>query len=330
MDWFDRPPAKGEVAQNAAAQSFLQDLDRRFVRYLDDVDQARLVYPACKRARSDANGDLRSLWDHTRLEAVRYVMMVPRQEYRLLAEPASQLEIIDAYLRQRPHDDIVIDFTGSTTSDLAIAITAGFNWLNHCAGLVEVDRSKFRATLTHFRKITVLAHQWWSTPGADVRYAEMLSVNQTPPLFINLIWLEYTRLAKEIASAAMFGPSIERAIEQRRNALSLDFADKPAELVAALDELGETMKRFEDVRDPDGLKCWDFVTPAGAFVAVEGCHDASGGTAGGQIPRIQLGHKQSDVCPLPLPASRRRAKRCQGALWAVCRMNTNSLLWKRS
>ena len=30
-------------------------------------------------------------------------------------------------------------------------------------------------------------------------------------------------------------------------------------------------------------KCWDFTTPAGVFVAAEGCHDASGGVAGGQI-----------------------------------------------
>jgi outer membrane immunogenic protein len=30
-------------------------------------------------------------------------------------------------------------------------------------------------------------------------------------------------------------------------------------------------------------KCWDFTTPAGAFVAAEGCHDATGGTVGGQI-----------------------------------------------
>jgi outer membrane immunogenic protein len=29
--------------------------------------------------------------------------------------------------------------------------------------------------------------------------------------------------------------------------------------------------------------CWDFTTPAGAFVAAEGCHDATGGVAGGQI-----------------------------------------------
>ena len=30
-------------------------------------------------------------------------------------------------------------------------------------------------------------------------------------------------------------------------------------------------------------KCWDAVTGAGAFIANEGCHDATGGTAGGQV-----------------------------------------------
>ena len=29
--------------------------------------------------------------------------------------------------------------------------------------------------------------------------------------------------------------------------------------------------------------CWDFVTPTGALIGAEGCHDATGGTAGGQI-----------------------------------------------
>ena len=30
-------------------------------------------------------------------------------------------------------------------------------------------------------------------------------------------------------------------------------------------------------------KCWDAVTAAGVFVVADGCHDATGGTAGGQI-----------------------------------------------
>jgi outer membrane immunogenic protein len=29
--------------------------------------------------------------------------------------------------------------------------------------------------------------------------------------------------------------------------------------------------------------CWDFTTPAGAFIATEGCHDATGGVLGGQV-----------------------------------------------
>jgi len=30
-------------------------------------------------------------------------------------------------------------------------------------------------------------------------------------------------------------------------------------------------------------KCWDFVDAAGSFITSEGCHDTSGGTAGGQV-----------------------------------------------
>src|ERR1700754_2674143 len=29
--------------------------------------------------------------------------------------------------------------------------------------------------------------------------------------------------------------------------------------------------------------CWDATTAAGAFIAAEGCHDSTGGTAGGQV-----------------------------------------------
>ncbi len=29
--------------------------------------------------------------------------------------------------------------------------------------------------------------------------------------------------------------------------------------------------------------CWDAVTPAGTFIVAEGCHNATGGTAGGQL-----------------------------------------------
>jgi hypothetical protein len=255
MDWFgwQLPKDRAHKATAFGPQALLQDLDKRVPQYLDDVDQGRLIYPACKRARSDVGGDVSSIWDHTRLEAMRYVMVVPRREFELLGEPARQPELLDAYLRQRPHDDTVIEFTGVTMADLAIAIVAGFNWLNHCAGLVEVNRERFSGTLSSFRKIVVLAQQWWTMEGADARCSQMLAERQLPPLTLHLVWLEYTRLAKEIASAASFGPSIDRAIEKRREILASEFTDRPTDLGAALDELRETMASLENARDPSDL-----------------------------------------------------------------------------
>jgi hypothetical protein len=218
MDWFGWQGAKDRAHKTApfGPQALLQDLDERVPRYLDDADQGKLIYPACKRTPSDAGGDIRSIWDHTRLEAMRYLMAVPRREFELLGEPARQPEMLEAYLRQRPHDETVIEFTGSTMSDIAIATIGGINWLNHCATLVEVNRERFSGTLGTFRKIVRLAQQWWAMEGAEARYGEMLSERQTPPLMLYLVWLEYTRLAKEIAAAASPGSSAERTAELER------------------------------------------------------------------------------------------------------------------
>ena len=254
MDWFGWQHQKDPAPKASfGPQSLLQDLDKRIPRYLDDVDQGRLIYPACKRTAASTEGDIRSIWDHTRLEAMRYLMEVPRREFELLGEPARQGEMLDTYLRRLPHEGIVIEFTGTAMADLAIAIVAGFNWLNHCATLVEVNRERFSGTLSTFRKVAVLAQQWWAKEGADARYGQMLGELRTPPLMLYLVWLEYTRLAKEIASAASFGSSTDRAIEKRREILAREFAERPAELSAALDELKQTMARFESARDPDDL-----------------------------------------------------------------------------
>ena len=178
---------------------------------VDNIDQGRLVYPACKRALSDKDRDVRSVWDQTRLEAIRYAMMVPGREFELLIEPARQLEMIDAYLLQRPHADIVIDFTGNSPANFSIAILAGLNWLRHCAQLAKVLPAQQSGTLRNFRRVVTLAQRWWLTEGAAERCSQLLASGETPPLMLYLVWSEYTRLAKQIASATVFGPSNDRA-----------------------------------------------------------------------------------------------------------------------
>src|SRR5258707_200167 len=101
MDWFGWRLSKDPDKAVFDPQAILQILDKRVPQYLDDVDQGKLIYPACKRKPSDAHGDVRSIWDHTRLEAIRYVTMVPRREFEPLADPSRQTEMLEAYLRTR-------------------------------------------------------------------------------------------------------------------------------------------------------------------------------------------------------------------------------------
>jgi hypothetical protein len=201
---------------------------------LNDVDQGKLIYPACRRALSDANGDVRSVWNDTRLEAMRYVMMVPGHEFDLLSSPARQMEIIDAYLFQRAHAETVIDFTGTASTDFAIAILAGLNWLTHCAHLASVPPAQQMGTIRNFRKIVTIAQQWWLTEGAAERCVQLIANRQQPPLMLYLVWSEYTRLAKQVAGAAVFGSSINRS----------------AKLVALPKDL---ISSFETVQDPNDL-----------------------------------------------------------------------------
>lgn len=205
IDWIVRSNSKNRAAQSSAhgPEAILRDFQSRVPKYLEDTDQGTLIYPACKRKLSDTGGDIGTVWDHTRLEAMRYVIMVPGKGCELLVRPSNQSEILDALLRQQPHEDTVIEFTNSTVVNLAIAISAGFNWLNNCALLVGVDREKSSGTLRNFRKITVQARRWWATDGAIDRCSRMLAEGERPPLMLYLISMEYTRLAKEVAAAAL-------------------------------------------------------------------------------------------------------------------------------
>src|SRR5258705_7698906 len=229
--------------------TFLHALDQVVPRYLDSVDRHELIYPACTRKLTDVQGDIRSVWQHTRLEAMRYVVAIPGRDGELLIGSARQPEMTAAFLRQQPHENTVIDFTGVATEDVGIAIIAGLNWLNHCAHLAGVHPDRFARTLTNFRKVVRLGQKWWDTEGAGPRCAQMLAERERPPLMLYLVWSDYTRLAKEIASAASYGASIE----QTREALELQLAGRPAELKAALAALPETIGRLEAAEDPEDL-----------------------------------------------------------------------------
>jgi hypothetical protein len=207
-------------------QALLTALGKVVPRYLDLADNGVLVYPACKRKPADLLGDLRAIWEHTRLEAMRYIPMVPRQEPALLVDPSRQPEMIDAFLRQQPHDNTVVDFKGTAIEDYGIAIYAGLNWLNHCGATAGADPQKLSGTLRSFRKVMVVARQWWAIDGAAERCRQLLEARERPPLVFFLLWAECTNLGREIALAAAGASLPEDALARVRS------AEDPEELEA--------------------------------------------------------------------------------------------------
>jgi hypothetical protein len=233
--------------------SLLSALDKLLPVYLKETDEGRLVYPACTRTSHDVDGNVRAIWEHTRIEASRYLMMVPRRDVELLVGAVRQTEMMDAFLRQAPHEETVIEFEGVPAVDYANAITAGLNWLDHCALLAGVDPDKFSRTRRDFWRLVVLARQWWAIENAGPRAYEMLANHEVPPLMFCLVWQNYTRLAKEIAIAAIYGSSLDRGIDQLRQHFRTTLSSKPDQMQASLSALTETAIRLKNASDPDDL-----------------------------------------------------------------------------
>ena len=143
----------------------------------------------------------------------------------------------------------MIDFTGVPIDDLVIAIVAGLNWLNHCATQVGVHHEKYFGTLRKFRRIVVTAQQWWAIEGAEPRCHRMLADREFPPLMIYLMWLEYTRLAKEVAAAAILGSSIDKLTKGETGRLS----DQPGQSFVTLETLDDARSLLEKAHEPDDL-----------------------------------------------------------------------------
>jgi hypothetical protein len=55
------------------------------------------------------------------------------------------------------------------------------------------------------RKLAGSAQKWWALEGAGEGCAQLLAAEEAPPLFLYLVWTDYSRLAKEIAAARPAG-----------------------------------------------------------------------------------------------------------------------------
>jgi hypothetical protein len=246
-------PAALTLGNPAEPTALLSALDELVPEYLQQTDKGLLIYPAATRRSNDADGNIRAIWEHTRLEACRYMTMVPRRDVELLIAPARQAKMIDAFLRQKPHEQTIVDFKGVPAEDYSVAIVAGLNWLNHCAFLARAAPDKFKRTRRDFRRLVILAQQWWALEGSRKRCQQILANHDVPPLMYYLVWRTFTHLAKEIAIASIYGSSFDQALGRDEQHAQATLQSRPQGLAAALTVRSEDLGRLRAASDPTDL-----------------------------------------------------------------------------
>ena len=81
----------------------------------------------------------------------------------------------------------------------------------------------------------------------------MLADREFPPLVIYLMWLEYTRLAKEVAAAAILGSSIDKSTNGLRETLARRLSDQPSQPLVTLETLDDARSLLNKAHEPNDL-----------------------------------------------------------------------------
>ena len=89
--------------------------------------------------------------------------------------------------------------------------------------------------------------------GAGQRCSDMLARREQPPLMIYLVWSDYTRLAKDIASAAIFGSPADHSEKEQRHYFSQPLAGASAEPGKTVAMFTVSADRLKRAQDPDDL-----------------------------------------------------------------------------
>lgn len=83
----------------------------------------------------------------------------------------------------------------------------------------------------------------------------MLENRELPPLMFYLLWGSFTRLAKEVAVASIYGSCLDVALERQSRNLRSALAGQPKQLEAALIAQKENATLLMSASDPNNL--WD-------------------------------------------------------------------------
>jgi hypothetical protein len=176
--------------------------------------------PACKRTRGEPRGSLREIWEDTRLEAMQRLMehgaagiddLASAEEQRVLSEALRQ---IDKGPQNRiwPAGDALRDTISETFCTL--------NYLQDRCIELGIPTASARKSFIERCEFVSLWQQ-------NSKVYQSLFPNHKLPTIFSILWDEVTRLAKEIAVAAVFGHPLEVGIQRYIEYIRTKYAEHP-------------------------------------------------------------------------------------------------------
>jgi hypothetical protein len=270
MGLFDFLKPKNQVSESAApkagnliranaittaieAQGLIATITRDVPKYLMEVRSGRYKAPACTRRPREPRGNVHDIWEDTRLEAFAPLLNHVGSNVMTLGRSARQRELFHAFRHDRPHLKYPDVATGEEVHDTVQAVFQCLIYLRDQCLKAKTSYNVYAGALETFEKDCVAAYDWWQKEGAGPTADLPLVHDERPPLMIYILWRETTRLAKEIATASIYGLSLEYASAKGVQWAGEKFRDDPKSADELIDEIKALFGCLSAANEPDNL-----------------------------------------------------------------------------
>jgi hypothetical protein len=238
-----------ESERRADAVLVASTLSEKLRRYRFSVQSHEFRAPASTRLRGEPRGNVRDVWEDTRLEAMQRLSEHGSVKFADLASADRQSTLFDVLRKLDKPPKYPIASTSDAVIDTVNAPFCALDYLrDRCleAGTTtEVTASALESFLTRCEFAGIC---WQETrPGHH-----LLGADYSPPTMFSIIWDEVTRLSKEIAVATIIGSPLEKAIKRDIGHLNARYA-KDSRLVSFCDKIKSQQIRILEAIEPDDL-----------------------------------------------------------------------------
>jgi hypothetical protein len=170
-----------------------------------------------------------------------------------LCEPVRQTELFHAFRHDRPHLKFPDVATGEEVHDTIQAVSQCLIYLRDQCLKAKTSYDVYEGALATFEKDCATAYDWWQKEGAGPTADFPLLYDERPPFMIYILWRETTRLAKAIATACIYGSSLENVLVTGVQWAREKFRDDPKAANELIDEIKALLGRLRAANDPDDL-----------------------------------------------------------------------------